>query len=96
MLRRVGSVVAAAAVAPEVIWLSLLNASVCTVMPVLMVMMAVERIGASLAAQAGMVGPMATIALGALLLGEPFTLGVAGGTALVIAGIYVFARAGRN
>ena len=88
--------VAAAAVAPEVIWLSLLNASVCTVMPVLMVMMAVERIGAGLAAQAGMVGPMATIALGALLLGEPFTLGVAGGTALVIAGIYVFARAGRD
>ena len=88
--------ISAAVVAPEVIWLSLLNASACTVMPVLMVMMAVERIGASLAAQAGMVGPMATIALGALLLGEPFTVGVAGGTALVIAGIYVFARAGRN
>ncbi|MCB2000934.1 MAG: DMT family transporter, partial [Rhodoferax sp.] len=50
--------ISAAVVAPEVIWLSLLNASACTVMPVLMVMMAVERIGASLAAQAGMVGPM--------------------------------------
>jgi drug/metabolite transporter (DMT)-like permease len=85
----------AAAVAPEVIWLSLLNASACTVMPVLMVMMAVERLGASLASQAGMVGPMATIAMGALLLGEPFTVWVALGTALVIAGIYVFARAGR-
>ncbi|MCW5641009.1 MAG: DMT family transporter [Rhodoferax sp.] len=88
--------VSAAVVAPEVIWLSLLNASACTVMPVLMVMMAVERIGASLAAQAGMVGPMATIALGALLLGESFTVGVAAGTALVIAGIYVFSRAGRG
>ncbi len=88
--------VSAAVVAPEVVWLSMLNASVCTVMPVLMVMMAVERIGASLAAQAGIVGPMATIALGALLLGEPFTVGVAGGTALVIVGIYVFAKAGRN
>jgi drug/metabolite transporter (DMT)-like permease len=85
----------AAAVAPEVIWLSLLNASACTVMPVLMVMMAVERLGASLASQAGMVGPMATIAMGALLLGEPFTVWVALGTALVNAGIYVFARAGR-
>jgi drug/metabolite transporter (DMT)-like permease len=42
-----------------------------------------------------MVGPMATIAMGALLLGEPFTVWVALGTALVIAGIYVFARAGR-
>jgi len=87
---------AAAQVAPEVIWLSLLNASVCTVMPVLLVMMAVERIGASLAAQAGMVGPMVTIGLGALLLGEPFTVGVAVGTGLVIAGIYVVARAGRS
>jgi drug/metabolite transporter (DMT)-like permease len=86
----------AAVVVPEVIWLSVLNASVCTVMPVLMVMMAIERIGASLASQVGMVGPMATIALGALLLGEPFTVWVAFGTALVIAGIYVFARAGRS
>ncbi len=86
----------AAAVAPEVIWLSILNAGACTVMPVLMVMMAIERIGASLASQAGMVGPMATIALGALLLGEPFTAWVALGTTLVIAGIYVFARAGRS
>ncbi len=85
----------AAAVAPEVIWLSILNASACTVMPVLMVMMAIERLGASLTSQAGMVGPMATIALGALLLGEPFTIWVAFGTALVIAGIYVFARGGR-
>ncbi len=82
----------AAVVASEVIWLSLLNASLCTVMPVLLVMMAIERIGANLASQAGMVGPMATIALGALLLDEPFTLWVAAGTALVIAGIFVFAR----
>lgn len=85
----------AAAVAPEVIWLSILNASACTVMPVLLVMMAIERLGASLASQAGMVGPMATIAMGALLLGEPFTVWVAFGTALVITGIYVFARGGR-
>ncbi len=85
----------AAAVAPEVIWLSILNAGACTVMPVLLVMMAIERVGASLTAQAGMVGPMATVTMGALLLGEPFTVWVAFGTALVIAGIYVFARAGR-
>ena len=38
---------AAAAVAPQVIWLSVLNATVCTFAPVLMVMMAVERIGAA-------------------------------------------------
>ncbi|MES2955307.1 MAG: DMT family transporter, partial [Pseudomonadota bacterium] len=73
----------AAAVAPEVIWLSLLNATLCTVAPVLMVMMAIERIGASLASQAGMVGPMSTILMGVLILGEPFTAWVAAGTVLV-------------
>ncbi|MDI1338190.1 DMT family transporter [Polaromonas sp.] len=85
----------AAAVAPEVIWLSVLNATLCTAAPVLMVMMAIERIGASLAAQTGMVGPMSTILMGVLILGEPFTAWVAAGTVLVIAGIFVFSRAGK-
>jgi drug/metabolite transporter (DMT)-like permease len=82
----------AAAVAPEVIWLSVLNATLCTAAPVLMVMMAIERIGASMAAQTGMVGPMSTILMGVLILGEPFTAWVAAGTVLVIAGIFVFSR----
>ena len=82
----------AAHVAPEVIWLSLLNATLCTAAPVLMVMMAIERIGASLTAQAGMIGPMSTILMGVLILGEPFTAWVAAGTVLVIAGIFVFTR----
>ena len=60
-------------VAPQVVWLSVLNATFCTAAPVLMVMMAVERIGPALAAQAGMVGPMSTILMGVLILGEPFT-----------------------
>ncbi|MDO8372441.1 MAG: DMT family transporter [Polaromonas sp.] len=85
----------AAAVAPEVIWLSVLNATLCTAAPVLMVMMAIERIGASMAAQTGMVGPMSTILMGVLILGEPFTAWVAAGTVLVIAGIFVFSRAGK-
>ena len=84
---------AALVVAPEVIWLSLLNATLCTVAPVLMVMMAIERIGASMASQAGMVGPMSTILMGVVILGEPFTAWVAAGTVLVIAGIFVFSRA---
>jgi drug/metabolite transporter (DMT)-like permease len=85
-------VTAALQVAPEVIWLSLLNATLCTAAPVLMVMMAIERIGAALAAQVGMVGPIATILMGVLILGEPFTAWIAAGTALVIAGIYVVTR----
>lgn len=85
----------AAVVAPEVIWLSIVNATLCTAMPVLMVMMAIERIGAGLAAQAGMVGPMSTILMGVLLLGEPFTVWVAAGTACVVAGIFVFTSRAR-
>jgi drug/metabolite transporter (DMT)-like permease len=86
----------AAVVATPVLWLSLLNATLCTAVPVLMVMMAIERIGASMAAQTGMVGPMSTILMGVLILGEPFTAWVAAGTALVISGIFVFTRAARG
>ena len=84
----------AALVAQPVIWLSVLNATLCTVLPVLLVMMAIERIGASVVSQVGMVGPLSTILMGVLVLGEPFTLWVAGGTVLVIAGIFVFTRRG--
>ena len=82
-------------VAPEVVWLSVLNATLCTAVPVLMVMMAIERIGPAMAAQTGMVGPMSTILMGVVILGEPFTAWIAAGTLLVIAGIFVFTRAGR-
>lgn len=86
---------AAAQVAPEVIWLSVLNATLCTAVPVLLVMMAVERLGPSLASQVGMIGPLSTIAMGIVILGEPFTPWLAAGTALVVAGIFMFSRAGR-
>lgn len=82
----------AMSVAPQVLWLSALNATVCTFAPVLMVMMAIERIGASLTAQAGTIGPLSTILLAVLLLGEPFTVWVAAGTVLVLAGIWLLAR----
>jgi drug/metabolite transporter (DMT)-like permease len=69
----------ALAVAPEVIWLSVLNATLCTFAPVLMVMMAIERIGATVAAQTGMIGPLSTILMGVVILGERFTIWVAAG-----------------
>jgi len=69
-----------------------LNATLCTFMPVLMVMMAIERIGAPMAAQTGMIGPLSTILMGVLILGEPFTAWVAAGTVLVLAGIWLLAR----
>lgn len=83
---------AAFTVAPEVVWLSILNAVGCTVIPVLLVMMAIERIGSGLASQVGMVGPMSTITMGVFLLGEPFTQWVVAGTVLVLIGIYVCSR----
>jgi drug/metabolite transporter (DMT)-like permease len=84
----------AALVAPEVIWLSLLNATLCTFAPVIMVMMAVERIGAGLAAQTGMIGPMSTIAMGVLILDEPFNRWIVAGTVLVVAGVFLVTRFG--
>jgi drug/metabolite transporter (DMT)-like permease len=82
----------AADVPTEVIWLSLLNALACTVAPVLMVMMAIERIGAALTAQVGMIGPMVTLTLGAWILGERITAWVLLGTMLVVSGVYVVTR----
>ncbi len=82
----------AAVVAPEVVWLSVLNAVACTAAPVLMVMMAIERIGSGLTAQTGMIGPMSTIAMGVLLLGEPFNGWVGVGTVLVVGGVFWVSR----
>ena len=83
-----------AAWVPEpVLWLSVVNALACTFAPVLMVMMAVERIGATLAAQTGMVGPLSTLALGVLILGEPLNAWIGAGTLLVLTGVWLLARA---
>ena len=65
LLRPVAS---AFTVAPPVLALSVLNAILCTAVPVLLVMMAIERVGPAATAQAGMVGPLSTILLGVWLL----------------------------
>jgi drug/metabolite transporter (DMT)-like permease len=82
----------AMAVAPQVIWLSILNATLCTAVPVLAVMMAIERIGAPLTAQTGMIGPMSTILMGVFILGEPLNAWIIAGTVLVLAGVYMVTR----
>ena len=82
----------ALAVAPEVIWLSVLNATVCTFAPVLMVMMAIERVGASVTAQTGMIGPLSTILMGVVILGEPFSAWILAGTVLVLSGIWLLTK----
>ncbi len=74
---------------PTVWVLSAVNGTLCTVVPVLMTMMAVERIGAGNASQAGMIGPVSTLFLGFWLLAEPITLLQLAGTALVLAGMFI-------
>lgn len=72
-----------------VMWLSLLNATACTVAPVLLVMLAIARIGAPLSSQVGMVGPMSTLLMGVFILGEPMNGWIAVGTALVLGGVFL-------
>jgi len=76
-----------------VYWLSLLNAVLCTVLPVFATMLAVERIGAGRTSLAAMVGPVATIGLAYIFLGEAVSAWQVAGTALVLAGVYVLSRA---
>lgn len=76
----------------EVYALSLVNGTLCTVLPVLAVMMAVARIGSALAAQVGMIGPVSTIVLSLLLLGEPMGPWQIAGTVLVMAGVFVVSQ----
>lgn len=73
---------------PSGVWLlSLINAAFCTFVPVFAVMTAIQLMGASRVSQIGMVGPIATIALGTWILDEPFTLWHAAGTLLVMVGV---------
>jgi drug/metabolite transporter (DMT)-like permease len=80
-------------VAPEVIWLSMLNATACTVLPVLMIMMAIERIGPGLTSQIGMIGPLSTLSMGAFFLNETFNLWILMGTVLVLGGVFWVTKA---
>jgi drug/metabolite transporter (DMT)-like permease len=61
-----------------------------TVLPTFMLNAALERIGAEAVSTIGTLSPVATIAMAILVLGEPFTLTDALGTALVIAGVGLF------
>lgn len=78
--------------AAGIYWLSLLNGTVCTVLPVLATMMAVQRLGSALASQIGMVGPVSTIVMSLLILGEPMGSWQVAGTLMVMLGVFVVTR----
>jgi drug/metabolite transporter (DMT)-like permease len=61
-----------------------------------MVMMAIERIGAALTAQTGMIGPMSTITLGVMVLGEPLNFWIGAGTLLVVGGVFLVTKYGEK
>lgn len=75
-----------------VYWLSLLNATACTVVPVFAVMMGIRRLGASTASQVGMIGPVSTIVLAAVFLGERMGPLQIAGTVLVMVGVFIVSQ----
>jgi len=79
-------------VASPVLYLSMFNAVACTLLPVLLVMMAIERIGPALTSQTGMVGPMSTLCMGVLVLDEPFNAWIIAGTVLALSGVFWVTR----
>ena len=78
--------------APQIYWLSLLNASLCTVIPMLLIMIAINRIGSPLVAQAGILGPVSTLFMGWIVLSEPITWIQMGGMSLVMGAMWLLVR----
>ncbi len=73
----------------EVYALSIFNAIFCTVIPVFFVMLSIDILGAGIAAQIGMVGPMSTLLMSGLILGEQITAWHLLGTIGVLLGIFM-------
>ena len=71
----------------EVLWLAAVMALFSTVLAVFMQMASIKRLGAARSAMIGTLGPVATIALGAIVLGEPISARQVLGTLLVLAGV---------
>jgi drug/metabolite transporter (DMT)-like permease len=88
LVRPIGNLAASS----PVLWLSAFNGFFCTVLPVFATMLAVARIGAGNAALTAMIGPVSTIALGYLFLGEAITGWQLAGTVLVLAGVFVLSK----
>ena len=72
--------------------LSVLHAVFHTVLPTFMTMWAVERIGAPMSAQMGLVGPVSVLFLASWFLDEPITVVQILGTVCVLAGAVVLGK----
>lgn len=72
--------------------LSLIHATLNTVAPTFMIMWSMERIGAPMTAQLGLLGPVSILFLAYWFLGEPITGLQIVGTVLVLTGAMVLSR----
>jgi drug/metabolite transporter (DMT)-like permease len=77
-----------------VLALALAMAIFSTVLPTWMIAESIRRIGANTASLIGSLGPVFTIGLGALMLGEAVNLLQLVGVALVLAGVMLVSRGG--
>ena len=77
---------------PYIYELSLLNASLCTVIQMLMIMAAIQRVGSPLVSQASILGPVSTIFMGSAFLGEPVSTMQIAGMGLVVAAMWLLVR----
>ena len=72
--------------------LSLINAGLCTVIPMMFIMLSVRRIGSALTSQAGILGPLSTIFMGWYFLGEEITFFQMSGLCLVVIAMWLLMR----
>jgi drug/metabolite transporter (DMT)-like permease len=78
---------------PRFFWLSFGTAIIATVIPSFLVNAGLQRIGPQSTSMISTISPLITIALAVWILGEPFTYADALGSAMVIAGIGLYAWA---
>ncbi len=67
-----------------------------TVLPSFLLAAAIARIGASITSITGSLGPVATIGMAALFLGEPLSMAQLAGAALVLTGIFMLGKQKEN
>jgi drug/metabolite transporter (DMT)-like permease len=70
------------------------NATLCTFVPMLLIAMAVNRVGSGLTAQSGVVGPVATVLFGWWFLGESVGVLQLVGIVIVLASMALLVTAG--
>ena len=64
----------------------------CTILPTFMVMEGIKLLGANLGSIVASIGPVSTIFLGYIFLGETFTIQELIGSALVIVGVVLIGK----